>query len=127
MSRVARVLPDVTGLDKSFDYWIPDDLVDHIVVGTIVRVELHGRRIGGWVTQIVDESSVGDLKPIAKVTGHGPAAELIELNGPMFAGPPGESVRFWLLPRRRRRYAHSHCRTDVHRIPRRRRLQHRNC
>ncbi|MFT6290660.1 MAG: primosomal protein N' (replication factor Y) [Ilumatobacter sp.] len=79
MSRVARVLPDVTGLDKSFDYSIPDDLVDHIVVGTIVRVELHGRRIGGWVIQIVDESLVGDLKPIAKVTGHGPAAELIEL------------------------------------------------
>ena len=76
---IARVLPDVTGLDKAFDYSIPDDLADHIRVGTIVRVELHGRRIGGWVIEIRAESPVDDLKPIAKVTGHGPAPELIEL------------------------------------------------
>lgn len=79
MSRIARVLPDVTGLDKAFDYSIPDDLVDHIEVGTIVRVELHGRRIGGWVVEILTESAIDALKPIAKVTGHGPSAELIEL------------------------------------------------
>lgn len=79
VSRVARVLPDVTGLDKVFDYSIPDDLADDIAVGTIVRVELHGRRIGGWVIEILSESDVDDLKPIAKVTGHGPSAELIHL------------------------------------------------
>lgn len=73
------MLPDVTGLDKWFDYSIPDDLAAAVHVGTIVRVELHGRRIGGWVVEILDESTVADLKPIAKVTGHGPAAELIEL------------------------------------------------
>ena len=79
MSRIARVLPDVTGLDKAFDYSIPDDLADHIQVGTIVRVELHGRRIGGWVIEVLSESAVDQLKPIAKVTGHGPSGELIEL------------------------------------------------
>ena len=81
--RVARVLPDVTGLDKVFDYSIPDDLADDVGVGTIVRVELHGRRVGGWVTELLDgaDPSVtdADLKPIAKVTGHGPSGDLIEL------------------------------------------------
>jgi primosomal protein N' (replication factor Y) len=78
---IARVLPDVTGLDKSFDYVIPDDLTGDVRIGTIVRVELHGRRIGGWVVSLHDESEVpvAELKPIAKVTGHGPAEELIEL------------------------------------------------
>ena len=80
---VARVVPDVTGLDKEFDYLIPADLDGSVVVGTIVRVELHGRRIGGWVSAISNETSDGrsadSLKPIAKVTGHGPAPELFEL------------------------------------------------
>lgn len=79
--RCARVLPDVTGLAKVFDYSIPDELVDQVGIGTMVRVELHGRRIGGWVVALADQSSVpiSELKPIAKVRGHGPTAELIEL------------------------------------------------
>ena len=85
--RVARIVPDVTGLDKEFDYLIPADLGAFVEVGTVVRVELHGRRIGGWVRSI-SETSVGttaegrpvdQLKPIAKVTGRGPAAEIFEL------------------------------------------------
>jgi primosomal protein N' (replication factor Y) len=80
---IARVVPDVTGLDKQFDYSIPLDLSARVGVGTIVRVELHGRRIGGWVSEVRSESSDGrtleTLKPIAKVTGHGPARELFDL------------------------------------------------
>ena len=82
-SRVATVVPDVSGLDKSFDYLIPPDLDAYVRVGTIVRVELHGRRIGGWVASIgataSDERPLDSLKPIAKVTGHGPAAELFPI------------------------------------------------
>ncbi len=78
---IVRVLPDVTGLDKEFDYSVPDALVDRIQVGTIVRVELHGRRVGGWVTAILERSEVdpASLKPIAKITGHGPGADVQEL------------------------------------------------
>jgi primosomal protein N' (replication factor Y) len=80
---IARVVPDVTGLDKQFDYSVPPDLSAIVGVGTIVRVELHGRRIGGWVSAVSNEPSDGrsveSLKPIAKVTGHGPAPELFEL------------------------------------------------
>ncbi len=88
MGRVARVLPNVTGLDKSFDYLIADDLplparFGAIRVGTVVRVELHGRRIGGWISEILDAADaavdVSALKPIAKVTGHGPEQALFEL------------------------------------------------
>jgi primosomal protein N' (replication factor Y) len=81
--QIARVLPNVTGLDKSFDYLIPDDLAADVRVGTVVRVELHGRRVGGWVTEISDKAAHGlsldSLKPIVKVTGYGPDREVIEL------------------------------------------------
>lgn len=90
---VATVVPDVTGLDKQFDYLIPPELSANVAVGTLVRVELHGRRIGGWVAAIRDAPSDGRsidslksialkpimLKPIMKVTGHGPAPDLFDL------------------------------------------------
>jgi primosomal protein N' (replication factor Y) (superfamily II helicase) len=80
---VASVVPDVTGLDKHFDYLVPADLAAVVDVGSIVRVELHGRRIGGWVASISAGASDGrpveTLKPIAKVSGHGPTADLFEL------------------------------------------------
>ncbi len=78
---VARVLPNVTGLDKTFDYIVPGDLPGDVAIGSIVRVDLHGRRVGGWVVEIDPEDAVDPavLKPIVKLTGRGPAADLIEL------------------------------------------------
>ena len=77
---IARVLPDVKGIDKSFDYQVPDAVRDLVRVGTLVRIELHGRRVGGWVVGVGGEAADGVvLKPLAKVTGWGPPAELVEL------------------------------------------------
>jgi primosomal protein N' (replication factor Y) len=46
----------------------------------MVRVPLHGRRVGGWVVAVDAVAPPGvDLKAIAKVTGCGPPAELVEL------------------------------------------------
>lgn len=74
------MLPDVPAIDKSFDYLVPDGLADRVRVGTIVRVELHGRRVGGWVVAVDVEPPPGvALRPIAKVTGWGPSPELIDL------------------------------------------------
>ena len=77
------MIPNVTGLDKSFDYLIPDALDERVHVGTIVRVELHGRRIGAWVSEILPFADAAvdaeALKPIAKITGHGPDGSLFEL------------------------------------------------
>ena len=80
---MATVVPDLTGLDKQFDYLIPPELSAQVRIGTLVRVELHGRRIGGWVSAISDAPSDGrtidSLKSLVKVTGHGPAPDLFDL------------------------------------------------
>ncbi len=79
---VARVLPDVSGLEKRFDYLVPDAVRDQVRVGTIVRIQLGTRRVGGWVVGLgpADGTVALDrLKPIAKVRGWGPAPEVIEL------------------------------------------------
>jgi primosomal protein N' (replication factor Y) len=77
---VARVLPNVTGLDKQFDYAIPDQFAGTIDLGTLVRVELHGRRIGGWVVELDPADALVDLKPILRRSGVGPSSELIDLS-----------------------------------------------
>jgi primosomal protein N' (replication factor Y) len=74
------VLPDVPAIDKTFDYLVPDALRDQVRVGDVVRVELHGRRVGGWIVAIdVDPPEGVTLRPLAKRSGMGPPAHLIEL------------------------------------------------
>src|SRR4051794_14430023 len=78
--RVVRVLPDVPAIDKVFDYTVPPAMDADVRVGTIVRIALHGRRVGGWV--VGEGGSAADgraLKPIAKVTGWGPPPDLLAL------------------------------------------------
>ena len=77
--RVARVMPDVA-VDKEFDYLVPESLAETATVGSIVRVDLHGRRVRAWITGLSSETPPGVvLKPIAKVSGHGPSSEVIAL------------------------------------------------
>ena len=62
--RVVRVLPDVVGIDREFDYVVPeawdaDGRGDRIAVGTMVRVPLAGRRVAGWVTAVDVEPEPG--------------------------------------------------------------------
>ena len=80
-SRVVRVLPDVAAIDREFDYLVPDTVGD-IGVGDVVRIDLHGRRVGGWVVAVDVEPPAGvRLRPIAKRSGLGPSAEVIDLAG----------------------------------------------
>jgi primosomal protein N' (replication factor Y) len=58
---------------------VPDALAGDVRVGTIVRVELHGRRVGGWVVALDDQAPDRALKPLAKVTGAGPSPDLVDL------------------------------------------------
>lgn len=79
---VARVVPDVTGLDKQFDYLVPAPLRDRVAVGTKVRVPLHGRRVGGWVVALGEPDPsvpLEKLMPIAKVSSIGPPPEVVAL------------------------------------------------
>jgi primosomal protein N' (replication factor Y) len=80
VSRVIRVLPDEPAIDREFDYVVPEDRAHLIQVGSIVRVDLRGRRVRAWVTAIDVEPPPGvELQPISKVSGIGPPAPLIEL------------------------------------------------
>lgn len=75
-----RVLPDVAAIDKEFDYWVPAELDGEVRVGSVVRVDLHGRRVGGWVVAAGVEATPGvDVRPLAKVSGWGPEPALVEL------------------------------------------------
>ncbi|MEO5974096.1 MAG: hypothetical protein ABIQ38_02680 [Ilumatobacteraceae bacterium] len=85
---IARVVPDVTGIDKIFDYLVPEVLVASIVVGSRVRVPLHNRMVAGWVVALSNdlpdagltpELDKTKLLPIIAVTGCGPSEEIIEL------------------------------------------------
>jgi len=85
MSLVARVVPDVTGVDKVFDYLIPSELQEQVAVGDRVRVPLHGRNVPGWVAEIgsttdgftdVDEAK---LRAVIKRLGFGPSVEIVQL------------------------------------------------
>jgi primosomal protein N' (replication factor Y) len=88
LPRVCRVLPDVTAVDRAFDYSVPDSLTPAVRVGTIVRVPLHGRRVRGWVIEDDVESEAG-------------TAGLLDVIGAVSAGPPADVVELsaWIAHR----------------------------
>lgn len=69
----ARVVPDVASfaVDEGFWYSIPEHLATDLQIGSIVRVPLSGRRVRGWVVEIVDGRD-GSLKDIAAISGSAP-------------------------------------------------------
>ncbi len=78
-SLTARVLPDVSGIEATFDYSVPDGM--QVEIGSIVRVDLHGRRVRGWVIDTDTTPPDGvRLLPISKLSGCGPDRELIDLS-----------------------------------------------
>ncbi|HLY82273.1 MAG TPA: hypothetical protein VKQ71_04765, partial [Acidimicrobiales bacterium] len=79
-ARVVRVLPDVAAISKEFDYLVPEGLAGEVRIGTMVRIDLHGRRVGGWVVADgVTPPPAVTLRPLAKVTGWGPPADVVDL------------------------------------------------
>src|SRR4051794_25615260 len=78
---IAKVLPDVGAIDRVFDYVVPPEMERDVTVGTMVRVTLHGRRVGGWVVGLAEKSETDRaLQAIAKVRGIGPPPALVELS-----------------------------------------------
>ncbi len=78
--RIVRVLPEVLGIDREFDYLVPDGA--EVAVGDLVRVRLGARRVGGWVVAVDVAPSEGVVPiPLSRVSGRGPAPEVIELAG----------------------------------------------
>lgn len=76
---VATVVPDVSGIDREFDYEVPEALSATIEVGTVVRVALRHRRVRGWVVARSDARDDRQLLPVLEVVSLGPAADVVEL------------------------------------------------
>lgn len=92
---VARVLPDVSGVERVFDYTVPEALVPQVSVGSRVRVALQSRRVAGWVVGLGDPDPAVPLEkllPILAVIGQGPAPDIVELTG--------WAAHHWCGPRR---------------------------
>jgi primosomal protein N' (replication factor Y) len=82
LSRACRVVPDVTALDREFDYLVPDAIAPLVRVGSIVRVPLHGRRVRGWVVadDVEPAAAAGDrLLEVLAVSSAGPPADVVAL------------------------------------------------
>ncbi len=78
--RVARVRPDVSGLDKVFDYLVPDGWAGSIEIGSLVRFDLHGRRVAGWVVDLdVDPVPGLAMRELRSLSSRGPSAEVVGL------------------------------------------------
>ncbi|WP_419928118.1 hypothetical protein [Candidatus Poriferisocius sp.] len=78
-----RVLTDVLAIDREFTYTVPEGWADdpRFGVGTMVRVVLHGRRVGGWITEVgVEAPEEVELTPLAKLSSVGPGRELMDLS-----------------------------------------------
>lgn len=79
-SRTVSVLPDVSGVDRTFDYELPDGLAPRVTVGTVVRVPLHGRRVRGWVVGLDAPPPAGvALRAVLEVVSVGPAPDVVAL------------------------------------------------
>ncbi|MDE3086156.1 MAG: hypothetical protein KGJ77_05255 [Acidobacteriota bacterium] len=77
---MVRVVPDVAGIRKAFDYLVPGELADAVEVGASVRVLLGRRRVTGWVVADSEAAPPGvTLHPLLAVRSWGPPAPVVEL------------------------------------------------
>ncbi|MEQ8839704.1 MAG: hypothetical protein RIB98_01875 [Acidimicrobiales bacterium] len=82
-----RVLPDVVAIDREFDYLVPsawgsDGRNDRLALGSMVRIDLAGRRVAAWVMALDVEPIDGvRYSELQKLSGIGPDEELIDLAG----------------------------------------------
>ena len=80
------MLPDVAAIDREFDYvvpaaWADDGRADRLAVGSMVRVDLAGRRVAGWVTALDVGPTAGvRYSELQKLSGVGPDQEILDLS-----------------------------------------------
>jgi primosomal protein N' (replication factor Y) len=79
-------VPEVSGIDKVFDYLVPESLVPRVGRGTRVRIDLNGRRVGGWIVEIGSaeertdvQVDINRLALIVSVSGDGVEPEVLPL------------------------------------------------
>jgi len=79
------VLPDVAAIGREFDYgvpaeWLDDERARLVRVGSLVRIDLAGRRVGGWIVDDDVEAPEGvTVRALAKISGLGPDTAIVSL------------------------------------------------
>ena len=91
-TRICRVAVDVLAVERLFDYTVPGALAEVVGVGTIVRVNLGGRRVRAWVVEddVVSDAPPEKLRPLVAAVSAGPPPEVVDLTAWAawrFAGP----------------------------------------
>lgn len=77
-----RVRTEVAAVPKLLDYVVPEKWRDEVLVGTRVRVPLHGRSVRGWVVEEHVTPPPGvELLPLKSWLGWGPPPALVDLAG----------------------------------------------
>jgi len=76
VTEVCRVVPDVTAVDRAFDYRLDQDLP----IGTIVRVALQGRRVRGWVVERGVDPEGREVHPVLGAVSAGPPPDVVALS-----------------------------------------------
>ena len=110
------MVPDVSGIDKIFDYLVPDSLAPRVSEGVRVRVVLNNRRVSGWVVRLetrsdstADGLSFDKLSPVLSVSGLGVEPEAIDLTrwaAEEFYGSWRAMLARASAPRMRERHVH---------------------
>lgn len=74
MQRFARVAIDspVFALDRPFDYEIPERMLGRVHVGSVVRVNLHGRNVRAFVIAVLDEPDVAKPRSLSALVSAEP-------------------------------------------------------
>jgi primosomal protein N' (replication factor Y) len=76
-------------VNKTFDYLVPESL-KNVKVGSIVRVELQGRRVDAWVIDEVVRAGLIKFKDVISLLSEGPSEEVVQLSqwaAQRFCGP----------------------------------------
>ncbi|NNN22515.1 MAG: hypothetical protein HKL80_11015 [Acidimicrobiales bacterium] len=88
LAKIVTVIPDITGLDREFDYSVNDSLAwnkngvpvgfDQLEIGTVVNITIHNRKARGW---IVDKKLGSDREviPLTSLYSIGPNQDTVEL------------------------------------------------
>ncbi|MHB8049830.1 MAG: replication restart helicase PriA [Coriobacteriia bacterium] len=102
---IASVVIDVPAraLSEPFDYAVPPELRDRVVIGVPVAVPFGPRRVVGYVVGVGDESSYqGELRPIDGVLGSAlfdeHALALARWIAHEYVAPLSEALRLFLPP-----------------------------
>ena len=74
-SSIVSVVPDVSGIDRVFDYIVPERLAPSVAPGVRVRVPLNGRRVSGWVVGPGGEAHLEPSRLVEIVSVSGRAVE----------------------------------------------------